>query len=243
MSFGTILAYLHPSTFIQNTEDVETMQQSRLQVVLLSLLLLFVLGFTVGSAYAVDVNARIKGTVTDPTGAVVPGASVTATNTATGVKYPTKSLSNGDYLFPQLPVGTYSITVSAPGFKNFAATGITLSIDQEYVEAVKLEVGNATETLEVAADAVQVNTTDMQLSNVVNSQQMVELPLIGRSFTGLELIQPGVQAASDRFTGNYSVSGGQSQQGEYLINGADTNDIALNTIVLTQLGRYHLSHD
>jgi hypothetical protein len=209
------------------------MQQSRLQVVLLSLLLLFVLGFTVGSAYAVDVNARIKGTVTDPTGAVVPGASVTATNTATGVKYPTKSLSNGDYLFPQLPVGTYSITVSAPGFKNFAATGITLSIDQEYVEAVKLEVGNATETLEVAADAVQVNTTDMQLSNVVNSQQMVELPLIGRSFTGLELIQPGVQAASDRFTGNYSVSGGQSQQGEYLINGADTNDIALNTIVLT----------
>jgi Carboxypeptidase regulatory-like domain len=176
------------------------------------------------------VDGRIKGTVTDPTGAVVPGATITATNTATGVKYPTKSLANGDYLFPQLPVGTYSITVSAPGFKNFAATGIVLTIDQEYVEAVKLEVGNATETLEVAADAVQVNTTDMQLNNVVDSSQMVELPLINRSFTQLELVVPGVQASSDRF-GSYSADGAQTQQSEYLINGADTNDIALNTVV------------
>ena len=204
------------------------MQLFRLRSAFLPLVLLFVLAFTVGSAYAVDVNARIKGTVTDPSGAVVPGAAVTATNTATGVKYPTKSNGTGDYFFPQLPVGTYSISVSAPGFKTFAATGIVLTIDQEYVEPVKLEVGNQSETLEVAADAVQVNTTDMQLSNVVNSTQMVELPLIGRNFTGLELISPGVQASSDRF-GSYSASGSQTQQSSYLINGADTNDLALNT--------------
>jgi hypothetical protein len=80
----------------------------------LSLLLLFVLGLTACPAHAVDVNARIKGTVTDPSGAVVPNAAVTATNLATGVKYPTKTLNSGDYLFPQLPVGTYSITVAAP---------------------------------------------------------------------------------------------------------------------------------
>ena len=208
------------------------MQLFRLRSVLSSLLFVFVLGFTVGSAYAVDVNARIKGTVTDPSGAVVPGAAVIATNTATGVKYPTKSSGSGDYYLPQLPVGTYSITVSAPGFKGFTATGITLTIDQEYVEPVKLEVGNTTETLEVAADAVQVNTTDMQLNNIVNSQQMVELPLISRNFTGLELDEPGVQASSDRF-GTSSISGGQTQQGEFLINGADANDIALNTLVYT----------
>jgi hypothetical protein len=193
-----------------------------------TLFLAFVLGFLATSAHAIDVNARIKGTVTDPSGAVVPGASVTATNIATGVHYPTKTSSSGDYLFPQLPVGTYTVTVSMPGFKKFEATGIILDIDQEYVEAVKLEVGNTTETLEVAADAVQVNTTDMQLSNVVNSSQMVELPLIGRNFTGLELISPGVQNSSDRF-GSYSASGSQTQQSEYLINGADTNDLALNT--------------
>ena len=208
------------------------MQLFRLRSVLSSLLFVFVLGFTVGSAYAVDVNARIKGTVTDPSGAVVPGAAVIATNTATGVKYPTKSSGSGDYYLPQLPVGTYSITVSAPGFKGFTATGITLTIDQEYVEPVKLEVGNTTETLEVAADAVQVNTTDMQLNNIVNSQQMVELPLINRNFTGLALAEPGVQASSDRF-GTSSISGGQTQQGEFLINGADANDIALNTLVYT----------
>jgi len=98
------------------------------------------------------------------------------------------------------------------------------------VQAVKLEVGSKSETLEVAADAVQVNTTDMQLNNIVDSKQMVELPLINRNFLGLELIEPGVQASSDRFTNNFSTSGAQTQQSEYLVNGADTNDISLNTL-------------
>ena len=85
--------------------------------------------------------------------------------------------------------------------------------------------------VEVAASPVQVDTTDSQLSNVINSEQMVEYPLIGRNFTGLELALPGVQASSDRF-GTYSVSGAQTQQSSYLINGADSNDIALNTLVV-----------
>src|ERR1035438_3435775 len=72
----------------------------------------------------------------------------------------------------------------------------------------------------------------MQLSNVVNSEQMEQLPLIGRNFTGLELTLPGVQMSSDRFSGAYSVSGAQTQQSEYLINGADSNDISLNTLAI-----------
>jgi Carboxypeptidase regulatory-like domain len=203
---------------------------SRLRCIFSSFIFVILLAFAATPTHAIEVNGRIKGTVTDPSGAVLPGIQVTATNTATGVAFQTKTLSDGDYLFPQLPVGTYSISVSAPGFKAFIATGIIINIDTEYVESVKLEVGNRTETLEVAADAVQVNTTDMQLNNIVNSSQMVELPLINRTFTGLELIEPGVQAASDRFTGNYSASGSQTQQAEYLVNGADTNDIALNTL-------------
>jgi len=183
-------------------------------------------------AFAADVSGRIKGTVTDPAGAVLNHATIVATNKDTGVNYTTVSLSNGDYLFQQLPVGTYSITVTVPGFKSFTASGIVLTIDSEYVEAVKMEVGNTTEVVSVTADAVQVNTTDMQLNNVVNSDQIVELPLINRTFTGLELTLPGVQASSDRFSSNYSVIGGQTQQSEYLINGADTNDISLNTLVL-----------
>ena len=187
-------------------------------------------------AYAADVNGRIKGTVTDPSGAVLPGVQITATNVQTGVKYTAVSGADGSYLFAQLPVtggGTYSISASAANFKAFTATGIHLVIDQEYVENITMQVGSTGQTVQVNASAVQVDTTDMQLSNVVNSEQMEELPLIGRTFTGLELTLPGVQASSDRFGGNYSVSGAQTQQSEYLINGADTNDISLNSLALS----------
>ncbi|MGD0733825.1 MAG: carboxypeptidase-like regulatory domain-containing protein [Terracidiphilus sp.] len=195
-------------------------------------------------ASAADVNGRIKGTVTDPAGAVVAHATITAINKDTGVKTVITSQADGEYLFQQLPVGTYSITATAPGFKAFTATGIVLTIDQEYVETIKMTVGSTTEVVSVEADTVQVNTTEMELSNIVDSTQLVELPLMDRSFQELELTEPGVQASSDRFGGAYSVSGGQTQQSEYLVNGADTNDIALNTLVvapnLDAIGEFNL---
>jgi hypothetical protein len=184
-------------------------------------------------AHAVNTNGRIKGVVTDAQGAVIANAQVTATNSATNVKFETQSGSDGNYLFPELPIGTYTVEASSTGFKRFTATGIVLNIAQEYVQNIQLQVGSYNEVVEVRASSVQVDTTDMQLSNVVNSQQMVELPLLNRNFTGLELALPGVQGASDRFTSNYSVSGAQAQQSSYLINGADSNDIALNTLVVT----------
>ena len=113
---------------------------------------------------------------------------------------------------------------------SFTATGIVLNIDQEYVLPIKLTVGSSVDTVEVQANAVQVNTTDMQLSNVVNGHQITELPLIGRAFTNLELVLPGVQASNDRFNTAFSVNGAQAQQSAYVINGADTNDLPLNTI-------------
>jgi hypothetical protein len=195
------------------------------QLRVLSLLLLLS-----ASAYAVEVTARIKGTVTDPTGAVLPNVTVTATNQDTGVAATTTTLANGDYIFQKLPIGTYSVSASAAGFSRFTATGIVLNIDQEYVLPIKLAVGSSADIVEVKANGVQVNTTDMQLSNVVDSHQITELPLIGRAFTNLELILPGVQASSDRFTTAFSVNGSQTQQSAYVINGADTNDLPLNTI-------------
>src|ERR1700750_45713 len=185
---------------------------------LLSLLLLLS-----ASAYAVEVTARIKGTVTDPTGAVLPNVTVTATNRDTGVVTTTTTMSNGDYIFQKLLTGTYSVSATAKGFVRYTATGIVLNIDEEYVLAIKLTVGSSVETVEVQANAVQVNATDMQLSNVVSGHQITELPLIGRAFTNLELILPGVQASSDRFTTAFSVNGSQTQQSAYVINGADTN--------------------
>jgi hypothetical protein len=190
-----------------------------------------ILAVSFSYAHSQIVTARIKGTVTDPTGAVVPKAPVTVTNTQTGVVSTTTSNSSGDYIFATLPIGTYNISVTAPGFKSFSATGITLNIDQEFVEPIKLTLGSSADTVSVEADAVQVNTTDMQLNNIVDSHQITELPLIGRAFTNLEQILPGVQASSDRF-GSFSVNGSQTQQSAYVINGADSNDLPLNTIAI-----------
>jgi hypothetical protein len=190
--------------------------------------------FSLGSASALgqSVTARIKGVVTDPSGAVVPSVPVIATNAQTGVKFKTTSGSDGSYIFPQLPIGTYAISADAPGFKGFQATGIAINIDQEYDEAIKLTPGNASDVVSVQADAVQVNTTDMQLNNIVDSHQITELPLIGRGFTQLEQILPGVQASNDRF-GSFSVNGSQTQQSAYIINGADSNDLPLNTVAIS----------
>ncbi len=199
-----------------------------LRMLALGLFLVFLCGAPF--ARAVETSARIKGTVTDPTGAVIPNATVTATNEATGVVYTTVSQPNGDYQFLQLPVGVYDLSTNVSGFKSYTATGITLVLDQQYVAPIKLSIGSSSEKVEIAANAVQVDTTNMQLSNIVDAAQIVAYPLIGRAFTQLEQILPGVQSADDRFGSNYSVNGAQSQQSSYLINGADTNDFALNTI-------------
>lgn len=185
----------------------------------------------VSHSYAADVTARIRGTVTDPGGAVIPNLTVTATNEATGVAFTTTTQGNGDYQFQRLPIGSYTVTVQSPGFRTFTATGIKLDIDKEYVESVKLQVGSSSETVEVRADQVQVDASNMQLSNIVGAAQIVELPLIGRQFTQLEQLLPGVQASNDRF-GGYSANGAQTQQSSFLINGTDSNDLPINTITL-----------
>jgi hypothetical protein len=187
-------------------------------------------------AYAANVNARIRGVVTDPQGAVLPGANVTATNTATGVKYVTVAGQDGGYYFAQLPIGSYTVTATMQGFQTFTATGILLNIDQEYVEPIQMKVGSITQVVKVSESSVQVDTTDSELSNVVDSHQMVELPLIARNFANLELSLPGVQPLpGGERVGGASVSGAQDQQSAYVINGADSNDIALNTQVINPI--------
>jgi hypothetical protein len=202
-----------------------------------------ILGLALNTARAADTNGRIKGTVTDATNAVVPGATVTATNTETGVKFITKSLKDGGYLFPELPIGSYTISAEAAGFKTFTATGIKIDIDQEYVEPVTLTVGDTSQVVSVTADSIQVNTTDMQINNIVDSKEMAELPNISRSYSQFELIEPGIQASSDRF-GGYSADGAETQQSSFLLNGADINDLPLNTIGLNPnldaIGQFNL---
>ena len=131
-------------------------------------------------------------------------------------------------VFLNLPIGTYRVTATDVGFRKITATGITLVLDQIYQLSVKMEIGQISEQVMVEASNVQVETTNTQLGTVINGDTIVDMPLNGRNWTQLQLLQPGEMASSDRF-GTYSTNGSQSQQNSFLINGQDSNDLPLNT--------------
>lgn len=175
-----------------------------------------------------NLYARIQGLVTDPTGAVLVGVKLTATNMGTNVSYESVSKSDGGFVFLNLPVGTYKVSAMTPGFRTYTTTPITLTVDQVYVLNVKMELGQVSEQLTVEANPVEVNTTSAQLGVVVGASQIVDIPLLGRNWVNLQQIEPGVVAAADG-RGDYATNGSETQQNSYLINGTDTNDLPLNT--------------
>lgn len=190
----------------------------------------------VDAARADDVYGRIRGTVTDPAGAVVPRAKIVATNTATGVSKEAISAADGGYELLQLYAPSiYSISTEVSGFRRFEATGIKLNLNQVFVLDIQLQIGPTTESMVVSVDAAtQVDTTSIQLGTTVDSTTIVNLPLNGRFWTDLMQLQPGVVAESDGRGGNghggYATNGSQADQNSYLINGTDNNDLPLNTV-------------
>jgi Carboxypeptidase regulatory-like domain len=203
---------------------------------LLAFLLALVCGMVIWtpSAHADNLYASIRGTVADQSGAVVPDAKLTATNIATGLSYSTTSSKDGLFAFLQLPIGDYSVKVERSGFKTFTEGHIHLDLDQIFNLTAAMQVGVVSDTITVEANSAQVETTSMQLGTTVTGNQIVELPLNGRNWTQLMQLQPGVQAASDRFGtgtfgGGFSTSGAETQQNSFLINGTDTNDTTLNS--------------
>ena len=191
------------------------------------------LGFVTSPARADNVYARIRGTLTDPTGGVIPGAKVTARNTATGVTYSVLAGLDGSYEFLQLPApATYDVRAENSGFQIFEASGIPLSLEQIYVLNIRMEVGTVSQTVTVQGNVSQVESTSIELGTTVNSRSIVDLPLNGRNWVQLQQLQPGVVSASDA-RGSYATNGSQADQNSYLINGTDNNDIVLNTYLVT----------
>src|SRR5579883_3375740 len=180
--------------------------------------------------------AEVDGRVTDPSGASVAGASVKMTETETHQVHTFSTDANGDFRFPNLPVGTYTLEVTAPGFKAYRQSGITLEVAHNVEQNVSLAIGAATETVEVSANAGMVETKDSAIAQVVEQQKIVDLPLNGRNLTQLlTLTGGGTTAPAGDLTGSkniqgsngsgtFSVAGGQANGVNYLLDGGDNND-------------------
>lgn len=205
----------------------------RVHAVLKGLLLGAAIGILAVSQARADVYGRIRGTVTDPSGAVVPGVTITVTDVSTGVKQIIKTSTSGSYeALNLLAPATYNVIADASGFKKFEASNIPLALNQIYVLNVQLELGTTTQQVTVEASGAQVESTSIELGTTINSRSIVDLPLNGRNWVQLQQLEPGVVAASDA-RGSYATNGSQADQNSYLINGTDNNDFPLNTYQVT----------
>ena len=154
-------------------------------------LLIVVLGCV--SAWA-QATAQISGTVRDASGAVLPGADITATQTETGIVRSTVSNETGSYVIPTLPLGPYKLEISLPGFRTFVQAGILLQVNSNPTINAALEVGQKSELVEVQANAALVETRTVGVGQVMETQRILEMPLNGRNVT--ELITLGAGATS-----------------------------------------------
>lgn len=180
--------------------------------------------------FAQVTTATIHGTVTDSTGAVVPGANITVLNTSTGVRSTAKTDSRGYYAVPELQVGgPYRVTIAAPGFSAFQTESLMLNVNDNRDVDGKLQVGSSAQTVQVQANAVQVETSETQLKTDIGGKEITQLPLLGRDASQLEKTTPGVVESSDRF-GNFSSNGSQTTQSSFLLDGADINDSSLQNL-------------
>jgi hypothetical protein len=158
-------------------------------------LLFFVFCAGLASAFAQTSTGRLVGTVASPDG-VISGANVTVTDDKTGKGRSVVTAGDGTFTVPQLEVGTYTVKITANGFKTFTATSVKIDIGREYSLAATLEVGQFAETVTVSAGTDVLNATTGELSNTVSSKQILELPLNGRNPMSLIALQPGVASNS-----------------------------------------------
>src|SRR6202790_4244572 len=184
-------------------------------------------------------TAQVSGFITDSSGARVSDANVTVLNKDTGISRTTDSNNDGYYMVPLLQPGNYMITVKATGFATQVRTGITLEVGAQQVLNLTLQVGQVTERIQVTAEAPAVQLASSDISAVVNSTTVRELPLNGRSWTDLAALQPGVDTiqtqlsfaiGGDRgnrgFGQQLTISGARPQQNNYRLDGVSLNDYA-----------------
>ena len=185
----------------QEREDSPMKKSVALLCVCLTALLLS--GIT--QSRAQSTTATLSGVIVDETGAVLPGTQLTVTNTATGLKRSLETDERGWFVVPQLAPGPYEVTATQPGFETLVRRGITLAVSQEANLTLSMKVGAVTQQVEVTGEAPLINTSSSSVSGVVDEQRIQELPLNGRDFSQLPLVQAGV---NDVLTGDTAQSKG-----------------------------------
>jgi hypothetical protein len=190
-------------------------------------------------AYAQS-TASLNGTVTDSTGAAVPNAKVSATNQATGVVSETQTDGAGAYLFPALPIGIYRLEVKASGFQTAVISNLKLDVATSVTQNVEVKIGEATEKIEIVADAAIIETTTNSMGQVIDEKTVQEIPLNGRHFTDLSLLTPGTVtppangflSAPLRGQGSFGINtaGQREDTTNWLVNGINLNDNVQNQI-------------
>ena len=189
------------------------------------------------SAALADVTGSITGVVRDRAQAVVTGAKVTITNVQTNLSQETTTGTDGSYHFLALSVGSYRISATAPGFRTYTATDITLQVNDQLRIDITLQVGAVKEEVSISADTVHVETESTQVGDVIDSKKMLALPLNGRSYLDLLGLQAGVNPdtagtiGGDRpvsgyiqNAGNISVNGQRETANAFLVNGGDVSE-------------------
>src|SRR5579863_7234892 len=202
-----------------------------------TLCLILAICFVPAWVSAQGTGGRILGRVSDPSGAVLSGVKVVATNDATGVSRDAASNDSGDYVFPDLPVVTYSLTFDLTGFKKAVRHAIALDVNQVITLNMAMQLGAAQEVVDVTSEAPLVDTSSTQLGAVVNNRSVNELPLNARDSYQFLQLQPGVQSqlgssgstfyGSDS-AGSVSVNGGRDRANNFNVNGGDANDQFVN---------------
>jgi hypothetical protein len=179
-------------------------------------------------------RGAINGTITDPVGAAIPGAQVQIADDATGVVRQTVAAGGGDFNFPDLPLGSYTITVTTQGFDTVKVTKVNVSAGAIHTVPVKLTVAQQATTIEVSGSSLALDTTTPVQTTTIPSKTVQDIPLNGRDFTQMIGLAPGFSGYSGGASG--SVNGTRSNQVNWQIDGSDNNDLWHNIPAVNQGG-------
>jgi hypothetical protein len=223
------------------TSSFNYLRASGAKLVVPALLIVLLLALALpGAMYAQQYSGTIAGTVTDPAGAAISGATVTFTNVGTNATDTTTTSDSGSFTFAQVPIGTYDVKIQQAGFKEFLSHSVEVHTSSTSEVNAQLSVGSASDTVTVEAADVQVQTDSATVGEIVTGTQVRELPLNGENFMGLVTLSPGVSVANsfnDRDKGltggaDFSVNGNPYNYNLFLVDGVNNNDVGSGRTIL-----------